>query len=473
MKFNRIFIGILTFLMPLTISAQKNANRGEMDFPELVFATIKGAPKLSKPFMVMGSTQPLLTKKHGLIAPALWDWNKDGKQDLLLGEFQTGDGPNDSNVRVYLNVGTDAKPKFTDTYSYAKDTEGNRLQVFQWCCIGFTPMFYDLNNDGYKDIITGQYHPGDITWFKGSEKGFLPGIKLVQEGNPDSNKKGVPFNDIRSFSYWNYSSASMGDFDGDGDYDLIVGGSDIRISENIGTKTHPKFAKRKLLLTVDGKPLKNRRISQKEVDEMNKWYSSSASGGIKTQQFVVDWDNDGVLDILSTDAYLDNRSMAIAFFKGVNTKEGIRFHQGIDLIKAKDGSKALPGTGNRIYIDDWNKDGIKDLIVGASIVTVRDKFHGEYSWTWEKETGIESAGKDAGEPPHKKPESTFAMYKKRRNEFNKANGRKALSDELLKKLYKNAKKWYNTKIKEQSDPNTPDNKVYRHQGRVYVFLGKK
>ena len=80
-----IVITALMLLACLTGFAQQ----GSEDFPELKFAEINGAPKLSTPFLVMGSTNPVMGEKHGLSAPALWDWNGDGLKDLLIGEFET------------------------------------------------------------------------------------------------------------------------------------------------------------------------------------------------------------------------------------------------------------------------------------------------------------------------------------------------------------------------------------------------
>ena len=81
-------------------------------------------------------------------------------------------GADGSTIRVYLNVGTDSDPRFTEEFQWAQDTEGTIMEVPQWCCIGFTPMFYGLDDDGYKDMITGQYHPGAARMppygFKGS-----------------------------------------------------------------------------------------------------------------------------------------------------------------------------------------------------------------------------------------------------------------------------------------------------------------
>ena len=44
----------------------------------------------------------------GHFVPTVADWNGDGKKDLIVGSFTGEPG----NVRVYLNIGTDAEPKF-------------------------------------------------------------------------------------------------------------------------------------------------------------------------------------------------------------------------------------------------------------------------------------------------------------------------------------------------------------------------
>lgn len=128
---------LFTFFMVIssgvsTTIAQKpnDTERGEMGFPKLNFPVIDGAPILGRPNMVMGSKRPILTEKHGLAAPAFWDWNADGKKDLHVGEFETG--KTGSNIRVYLNQGTATEPKFSDEFQYAKDTKGNLITVYQW-----------------------------------------------------------------------------------------------------------------------------------------------------------------------------------------------------------------------------------------------------------------------------------------------------------------------------------------------------
>ena len=50
---------------------------------ELYFEPIAGAPILSQPQRIDGGEWEIRTEEHGMIYPTLYDWNKDGKPDLL------------------------------------------------------------------------------------------------------------------------------------------------------------------------------------------------------------------------------------------------------------------------------------------------------------------------------------------------------------------------------------------------------
>ncbi|RZM27494.1 MAG: hypothetical protein EOO88_12865, partial [Pedobacter sp.] len=307
-----ILITLSCLLLQIGVDAQTSikqntliGQRGLTGFPELVFADIPGAPKLSTPILISGTETPVISQGHGLSAPAFYDMDGDGMKDLLIGEFGSGleNGKYMGNfLRVYKNVGTENKPEFTGKFDYARPpyevpSNGTPYSVDQFCCIGFTPQFVDLNNDQQADMITGTYY-GEVIWFEKTASGFKAGEKLAQYGDPRSKDRMKKWHQF----YWLYSAASFGDFTGDGKPDLITGGRALRISKNIGTATSPEFDERQLLMDVDGKPLKVYDFTKEDLkfyeDRKVLGYEPPESGDVDLSPYVSDWDNDGVLDIL-------------------------------------------------------------------------------------------------------------------------------------------------------------------------------
>jgi hypothetical protein len=62
---------------------------------------------LDKPFKVAADGKPI-DVEVGHAAPLMYDWDKDGLPDLLVGQFGKG------KLRVYKNVGEKNKPAFKD-----------------------------------------------------------------------------------------------------------------------------------------------------------------------------------------------------------------------------------------------------------------------------------------------------------------------------------------------------------------------
>ncbi len=447
-------------------------NEGTEDFPELIQPDIPGAPRLAKPMLIKGECKPVMGEGNGWAAPAVFDWNGDGKKDLLIGEFASGmELANDNNlgnfIRVYLNKGTDSAPEFTDEFKYAMpaegtDSNGTPLSVYLWCCMSFRPQFADLNNDGYQDMITGHYYPGDVTWFKGSEHGFSLGEKIEQEQRDKHPRYGndLPITDPESWYYWNYSSVSFGDFNGDSLQDMVVGGAGLRLSKNIGTKTEPKFGCRELLLDVHGNPLKIHTYTKEEDYKEKRKLPVAGSGN--TVPLVTDWDQDGVLDLMVTDCYTSKGKAAVTFFRGVKTKEGRRFEPGVPLFETKDGGKAFPGSWLQAYVTDWNNDGINDLLIGTSVATIDGVFNYDLSWNWEYETGIMKKNPAYYSEGYKKMIED-QMERAERNiselgiDSEEARKRNLVTREMLFKNYYGKKEY----------------RTLAHKGYVYLMLGEK
>lgn len=424
-------------------------------FPALKFKEIPGAPTLSAPRLITGESGPVKGEGMGWASPAFFDVDQDGKKDLLIGEFGSGiehRGMSMGNlVRVYKNIGTAEKPEFSDDFHYLTFSDktistGTPISIFTWCCLSFTPRFVDLDGDGIEDLVSGHYDPGYVTWFKGTESGFLTGQKLPQFGDTMLGVKrgdvSKPWTDPDNWAYWVYSAVTFGDMTGDGKQDMIVGGNTLRLSKNIGTKNSPAFGRRELLLDISGKPL----VVESGADTTELGYWKNPSYGYSIIPYVVDWNNDGIPDILATNNYGYSGSVVLTYFQGERTKkDGLRFHPGVALFESTGGGKAFPGGYMHLYVTDWNNDGIQDVVLGTSIPFLGGKPNEALAWGWGGENyslGINPAYYSS------------AMRKEIDSYFAKTKDPKHRQD-LVLKFYGNE-----------------DYKDLFNQGFVYVMLGE-
>ncbi len=65
-------------------------------------------PVFDTPVAIEANGSAINVGYGGNASPFVVDWNGDGKQDLLLGQFSSG------KVRFYENVGEDSAPVFSD-----------------------------------------------------------------------------------------------------------------------------------------------------------------------------------------------------------------------------------------------------------------------------------------------------------------------------------------------------------------------
>ncbi len=201
----------------------------------------------------------------------------------------------------------------------------------------------DLNGDGYEDVITGEYSPGDVYIFPGTPRGLAAGevIPEVITEDPDDE-----------MGLWRWMSAAhFTDWDSDSDFDMVVGSvmGQVYLNLNRGTPTAYEFGEREPL-TAGGQPM--------EVQS-------------KSHPLPVDWDGDGYLDILVGD-----EAAGVTFFRG---RAGGTFEAGVSVFTGEpvptEGSYSeftawwkenspIPGYRLRLGVADWNSDGRLDLLIG-------------------------------------------------------------------------------------------------------------
>ncbi len=167
------------------------------------------------------------TKMWGnVFAPAVWDWNRDGRDDLLLGEGSYSA----NNIHLLLNSGGGSKPVFEEA--------GRHVLAFGDGLEQLTPTVVDYNGNGQPDLLVAErtgkiavYLNKGAEWKSGDPVPELPFASFI------SSTTGTPL------TFGGISTVAAGDLNGDGLFDLIVGKTNGRVAMaiNKGTKQEPKF----------------------------------------------------------------------------------------------------------------------------------------------------------------------------------------------------------------------------------------
>lgn len=303
------------------------------------------APDYESPMKIEADGSPI--DVFGMPSPNLADFDGDGDLDILCGEFLDG-------FTYFQNIGSSTKPRYA---------AGRRLQhggkELAMHVQMITPTAIDWDGDGDQDLIVGDEdgrvalveHTGMID--DAGTPVFLPPRYFQQEAG--------------DLKFGALATPVGVDWDSDGDDDIIAGNTagNIAFFENLDGAFPPKWAA-PILLEADG-----------EVIHIQAGPNGSIQGPCEakwgyTTQTVADWDHDGLPDLMINSIW-----GKVVWYRNDGTRKRPRLGPARAVEVAWIGSTPKPAwnwwspEGNELVTQwrttpvmvDWNKDGLKDLVM--------------------------------------------------------------------------------------------------------------
>ncbi|HET9133247.1 MAG TPA: FG-GAP-like repeat-containing protein [Gemmatimonadales bacterium] len=313
------------------------------------------------------------TSRHGANTMAFADLDRDGDLDLLWGDFF------EPGILLIENVGTPQEPNL-------KSTPRQFPPDAPLLTTGYNaPAPGDVDGDGLLDlllgVIGGAYQPAR------SSVDNLFWLRQVGPGRWEVASRRL----IPTLDAGNESVPTLADVDGDGDLDLLLGNKidsedtesgRVLFVENIGTRTAPRFQERGPLpirgefhpspavgdLNGDGLP---DLLVGGWRDVLQLWTNTGSrtapswtladtalvriTRGSNTVPALSDLDGDGLLDLVVGEA-----SGALNLYRNVGSRTAPRFELVSDEFQAIDtGRRSAPSFA------DVDGDGRMDLLLGA------------------------------------------------------------------------------------------------------------
>ena len=240
-------------------------------------------------------------------SPDLVDIDGDGDLDLFVAnQYDLSETPWVGKIHFFRNTGSESNPQFEEeTTSLLNENMGQML----------SPEFGDLDGDGDMDLLVGDFN-GFIQYFENISSGNNLTFSFIENvGNIDLSGNSVP---------------TLGDVDGDGDLDLLIGqlNGSLMFYRNEGSNSQFNFQ----IDTFDDIQVDNNSAPE-----------------------LVNVDGDDDLDLI-----LGSAGEGILYFQNIGSINNFQFQQSSNLNIPKTGVNAKPTLGQLFDL------GTIDIIAGVS-----------------------------------------------------------------------------------------------------------
>ncbi|MDF1844173.1 MAG: sulfatase-like hydrolase/transferase [Rubripirellula sp.] len=327
----------------------------------------RNEPKYASGRALTRNDQPIDMHLCMIVVSAV-DWDGDQNVDLVVGQ-------EDGRVALLRHTGvvSDGMPQFEPPVFFQQQADDVKFGAL------VTPVSFDWDDDGDEDLVCGNT-AGEIGWIENLDglnppKWSAPRL-LEIDGQPIRIMAGEN-GSIQGPAErkWGYTTIDVADWDHDGLPDIVANSiwGKVVWYRNVGTRKHPKLsAARNVRVQWDGDPPK---------PEWNWW--NPAKDELATQwrttPVIVDWNYDGLNDLLM----LDHEGY-LAWFPRSKIKGGLSLGPGQRVFsggtfdnrhKRVAGNESTPlrlnqgeagKSGRRkLCVVDWDGDGRRDLLVNS------------------------------------------------------------------------------------------------------------
>jgi len=182
--------------------------------------------------------------------PAIGDIDGDGDLDILIGSKVDPTQTLMGRLHFLENIGSAQDPHFIERAPFSLSTQFHQA-----------PALGDLDADGDLDLLLGNWRAGVELWMNDGERNGVPSFSLADSA-------------IVMLPRGGNTVPTLGDLDGDGDLDLLVGeaAGNVNFYRNVGTAQVPRF----MLVEED---------------------FAGVDVGRRSAPSLEDWDGDGDLDL--------------------------------------------------------------------------------------------------------------------------------------------------------------------------------